>query len=480
MQKLGMDLSKWQKDFDFNQAKAKGIEFVIIKAGGADAGRYTDKEYINNYNKCKAMGMPCGAYYFGCDRTIEDAQKSAEHFISLLKGKQFEYPVYYDIEGIMLTLEANLLNQIIDKFCSIVQSAGYWVGIYASASPFKTKIRDSKFTHWVACYGKTKPSGIPYTDIWQFSGDEPTIMDNVICGVKCDLDYCYRDFPTEIKQKGLNGFKAMPTTNYLMTAKQFVDTLIHIVNCPTEYNNHYPKNLGYWDGARFSFDCWNLIKAVLNGWKDNRTVGYYQKDLSKTGDIDGLHILQKCTKTSQDFSQLNIPGTYLFMRNDHAGTYVGEHTINGHIVNVIECTSAWNHKVQWSYIDNKGNRYNYKGGSKSSRNWTDWGLMCWVDYSDTSKVDPIPEPPKEDKPEVAKPTLLKGNKGEEVLSLQQDLNYLGFKDENGDVLEEDGDFGNHTFEALKKYQKSVFPNQEREWDGKYGSKTYAKMQESLK
>lgn len=474
-----MDLSRWQGNFDFNQAKAKGIEFVIIKAGGADAGRYTDGQYINNYNKCKALGIPIGAYYFGCDMTVSDAEKSAEHFISLLSGKQFEYPVYYDVEAAMLNLDSNLLNQIIDKFCTTVQKAGYWVGIYASASPFKSKIKDTKFTHWVASYGKNKPSGISFTDIWQFNGNEPTIMDNLISGVRCDLDYCYRDFPTEIKAKGLNGFgKApAPVTNYLMTAKQYVDTLIHIVNCPTEYNNHYPKNLGYWDGSRFSFDCWNLIKAVLNGWYDNRTVGYYQKDLSKTGDIDGLHILNKCTKTSKDFLQISIPGTYLFMRNDHAGTFVGEHTVNGHIVNVIECTSAWSHNVQWSYVDAQGYRYQWKGGTKSSRKWDDWGLMCWVDYSEV----PVPEPQPEPEPQpinlvAAKPKITTNPSFTEAMLLQLDLNYLGCKDDSGNSLTVDGVIGRCSVEALKKFQKAS----NVDVTGIYDIDTYEAMKLALK
>lgn len=476
MQRFGIDVSRWQGEFDFSRAKAEGIEYAILKAGGNDCGAYQDRKFQSYYDTCKSLGIPVGAYFFGKELTVAQAEASANYFVSLLKGKQFEYPVYYDVEADMLSLDSNLLNQIIDKFCTTVQKAGYWVGIYASASPFKTKIKDTKFTHWVASYGKSIPTGIPFTDIWQFGGGNVNyIRDNNVAGQPCDQDYCYRDFPTEIKSKGLNGFAPAPTPapsgNYLMTAKQYVDTLIHIVNCPTVYSNKYPRNLGYWDGTQFSFDCWNLIKAVLNGWYDNRTVGYYQKDLTKTGDIDGYNILKKCTKTSKDFSQLSIAGTYLFMEYDHAGTYVGEHTINGHIVNVIECTSAWTKNVQWSYVDAQGYRYQYKGGAKSSRKWDDWGLMCWVDYSDA----PAPEPTPKEKPELSHPRVTENPTGGDAILLQSDLNYLDYRDNNGKELVVDGQIGNCSKQAIANMQKANNLNA----SGIYDVATYEKMKELL-
>ena len=455
MQKFGIDVSRWQGDFDFNRAKSEGIEYAIIKCGGADAGLYQDGKFARNYEMCKSLGIPIGTYFFGHEMNLAEAETNAKYCLNLINGKQFEYPIYYDVEGAMLNLDKTLLNQIIQKFCSVIQSAGYFVGIYTSASPFKTKITDTRFTHWVASYGKSKPTGIAYTDIWQFGGGSVNyIRDTKVAGQPCDQDYCYRDFPSEIKAKGLNGFAPSPQpkpSNYLMTAKQYVDTLLHIVNeCPTLYSNKYPRNLGYWDGSCFSFDCWNLIKAVLNGWQDNRTVGYYQKDLSKTGDIDGLHILQKCSTRGKDFKKLSIPGTYLFMENDHAGTYVGEYTINGHIVNVIECTSAWTKNVQWSYVDADGYRYQYKGGTKSSRKWDDWGLMDWVDYSDTPAPQPIPVVV----PQAAKPKVTENPSGTEAINLQQDLNYLGYTDNKGNSLTVDGVIGNCSKQAIMKLQSA--------------------------
>lgn len=169
-----------------------------------------------------------------------------------------------------------------------------------------------------------------------------------------------------------------------MQLSEFISKLKLAHDVPNYYNNHFPKNCGYYDGSRFSFDCWNLIKAILGGWTDNRTVGYYvsPKDFP-TGDCDGYHLLMQCTNRSKDFSQLKQPGTYLYLSTSpHAGVYIGDFQYQGETFNVVECTGAWESKVQYTYVDEKGGRYLYKNGPKNKYSWTDYGLLPWVEYSD--------------------------------------------------------------------------------------------------
>ena len=181
---------------------------------------------------------------------------------------------------------------------------------------------------------------------------------------------------------------------YVYKNKEYVNILKNIASEPTYYCNKYPKNLGYWDGNAFSFDCWNLIKAVINGWTNNKTVGYYQKSLSLTGDCTGLQLLNKCTTKSKDFSKISIPGTYLYMSSSpHSGTYIGDTEIDGKIYNVIECTGSWERKVLYSYVDSNGNRYKYKGQTSRNGVWSDWGLLPWIDYEQTSATTTEPVKP---------------------------------------------------------------------------------------
>ena len=182
-----------------------------------------------------------------------------------------------------------------------------------------------------------------------------------------------------------------------MELKDFISKLKLAHDVPNYYNNKFPYNCGYYDGSRFSFDCWNLIKAILGGWTDNRTKGYYvsPKDFP-TGDCDGYHLLMQCTNRSKDFTQLKQPGTYLYISTSpHAGVYVGDFQYQGETFNVVECTGAWASKVQYTYVDEKGGRYLYKNGPKNKYSWTDYGLLPWVNYESTPEPKPIPAPPSD-------------------------------------------------------------------------------------
>lgn len=177
-----------------------------------------------------------------------------------------------------------------------------------------------------------------------------------------------------------------------MQLSEFISKLKLAHDVPNYYNNHFPYNCGYYDGSRFSFDCWNLIKAILGGWTDNRTKGYYisPKDFP-CGDCDGYHLLMQCTNRSKDFSQLKQPGTYLYLSTSpHAGVYVGDFQYQGETFNVVECTGAWESKVQYTYVDEKGGRYLYKNGPKNKYSWTDYGLLPYVEYDDVPQ--PLPTP----------------------------------------------------------------------------------------
>lgn len=212
-QKFGIDVSRWQGDFNFANAKNnEGVEFAIIKAGGGDDGLYKDSRFEDNYRKCMECGLPKGAYFFGNAKSVADAKKEAEYFISILSGKIYEYPVFYDVEGKMITdNDRATLTGIVKAFCSTMEAAGYWVGIYSSESFFNSKMNDgelTRYSHWIARWGKSKPvlSSGAETQMWQFGGETNLIRSNKINGQTCDQNYCYVDYPAKIKAAGLNGY----------------------------------------------------------------------------------------------------------------------------------------------------------------------------------------------------------------------------------------------------------------------------------
>lgn len=232
----------------------------------------------------------------------------------------------------------------------------------------------------------------------------------------------------------------------MISVNEFLQTLRTAHDVPNYYCNKYPKNLGYFDGSKYSFDCWNLIKVVLSGWKPNPTPGYFvHSDKLVTGDVDGSTILKNCTGQSKDFSKLSVPGTYLYLAtNPHAGVFVGEFTQNGKVYNVIECTKgmyAGQDGVTYSYVDKDGTRRAWKGGNAKLR-WTDYGLLTkWVSYNDIPAPQPTPTP--------ARDWLQKGDEGPEVAKTQQAL-----LDKSYDPKGIDGIFGNNTEKAVKAFQKA--------------------------
>jgi len=202
-----IDVSHWQGNIDFNKVKQSGIKGVIIKAGGSDAGFYTDSQFNNNYLKASSAGLHIGAYYFvgkNCLST-EDGKADAQRFINIIKGKKFDLPVYIDVEAQSSGQNDKVTDSIIG-FCDEMEKNGYFVGVYASdLSGFKDRINLSRiqgrYTLWVARYG-SKPTYVKDYDIWQYAdnGKVPGINDNFV-----DMNECYRDFPSIIKN-GFNGY----------------------------------------------------------------------------------------------------------------------------------------------------------------------------------------------------------------------------------------------------------------------------------
>lgn len=204
----GIDVSAWQGIIDWKAVKAAGIQFAIIKAGGSDDGTYTDSKFERNYEQCKANEIPVGAYYFigpNCT-TKADGEADAARFLKLLKGKQFEYPVYVDIEPPLKPANRKYNTDAVVAFCEYLEARGYYVGVYGSTySTFQSLVDDSRLTsyaHWVAQYANSCTYWDNY-GIWQYTSDGYV---NGISG-RCDMNYCYVDYPSKIKSKGLNGFK---------------------------------------------------------------------------------------------------------------------------------------------------------------------------------------------------------------------------------------------------------------------------------
>ncbi len=216
MKVFGIDISKYQKDMDLNKAKNEGVNFAIIRAM---YGNQKDVAFESNYTKAKNAGLGVGVYWW--TRAVNEAQAKEEAQILIdtcLKGKQFEYPIYIDVEDKLLAnLGKTKVDAIITAALETLENAGYFAGFYLNYDWYTNKCNGSelakKYTVWLARWTSKEQSQYP---MWQFGGETNYIRSNQIAGQVCDQDYAYVDFPSIIKSKGFNGYgkgSGQQTTN---------------------------------------------------------------------------------------------------------------------------------------------------------------------------------------------------------------------------------------------------------------------------
>lgn len=216
----GIDISYHNGNYNLAQAKAEGYEFVIIRAGytgwGDGVTKAKDSQFENNYNKAKELGMPVGAYYF---TIATDYQKGVDEanwlYENCLKGKQFDYPIYIDVEDdtgnkkyLRKAGKAKTTDGVIG-FCETLENLGYYVGIYGSdISTFKDMLeidRLKDYDKWVARYG-SKPQYVKEYQMWQYSSSD------IVAGQPTDTNLVENiDYPAIIIGKGFNGYPKQET-----------------------------------------------------------------------------------------------------------------------------------------------------------------------------------------------------------------------------------------------------------------------------
>lgn len=203
----GIDVSAHNGAICWQSVRADGIEFAILRAGYGRHPKQKDARFEENYTAATAAGIPLGAYWYSYATTVAEAEQEAAVCISMLRGKQFAFPIYFDLEeaAALATGKGNC-SAMVRAFCNALEQAGYWAGFYTSRSVLSSHIDDTiktRYALWAAEWGeKLHYNGT--VGIWQHSerGAVRGISGNV------DLDLCYIDYPARIRAKGLNGFES--------------------------------------------------------------------------------------------------------------------------------------------------------------------------------------------------------------------------------------------------------------------------------
>lgn len=237
-----IDISSYQKNVDFKKVKAAGISGVIIRAGytgyGSAHTMCKDDLFESHYKNAKTAGLHVGAYYYSGALTEDFAVKEAKYFLTLLKGKQLDLPVYMDVEEShsttnMPALGKTKLTAVVYKWCETVERAGYFTGFYTGKSWAQSYLdmqKLSRFTFWLAHWASKTDYKGAYA-MWQYS-DAGSVAG--ISG-RVDMDYCYQDFPAQIKAAGLNGYKKQTQTPAPVPEKMYTLTISPLTKKNADY-----------------------------------------------------------------------------------------------------------------------------------------------------------------------------------------------------------------------------------------------------
>ena len=212
MKTFGIDISKWQTGYPYDAANSEGVKFAILRAGYAQV---KDGAFETHYANAKRLGWGVGAYWYMYATSVSGAKAEAKAFINAIAGKQFEYPVYLDIEDASLRgLGKSTLNSMVEAFCETMESAGYYCGVYTNVDWYKNVISgaelNKKYDWWIAKWSTSEPTGVDY-GLWQFGGETNYIRSNKVAGVVTDQNYAVKDYPTIMKEGKYNGFGSTVT-----------------------------------------------------------------------------------------------------------------------------------------------------------------------------------------------------------------------------------------------------------------------------
>lgn len=190
---IGIDVSKWQGDIDWQKVKESGIEFVMIRLGtqiGPGKESNIDRYFAKNIKEAKEVGLDVGIYYFSYASNVKEAKDQAKWVIENLDGYTLDLPVVFDWECYDLfdDFELNLheLNEISNAFLESIKEAGYMPMHYASKNYLEKVWTEIDSNIWLAHYtNKTNYQG--KYQMWQLTnkGTIPGIKGNV------DIDILY-------------------------------------------------------------------------------------------------------------------------------------------------------------------------------------------------------------------------------------------------------------------------------------------------
>lgn len=195
---VGIDVSKWNGDIDWDRVRNAGVEFAIIRAGyrGSVTGSLVEDPYFAaNIKGATASGIPVGVYFFTQAVNEVEAVEEASAVLRLVKEYNLDYPIFIDTEGAGgngradgLDVESRTL--VCEAFCRTVENAGYRAGVYGSRNWYNNNLHtdrlDNDYYIWLAEY-RSVPLYQGYYQMWQYTSKGS--VDGISGNVDMNISY---------------------------------------------------------------------------------------------------------------------------------------------------------------------------------------------------------------------------------------------------------------------------------------------------
>lgn len=186
--KIGIDVSKWQGEINWEEVKNAGVEFVIIRMGyqtDFDGENVLDPYFEKNIQGAKMAGLPVGLYFHSYAKNINQAKEQAEWIKENIKDYKIDLGIAFDWESwsVFNTVGMSLytINKSANTFLDTLQEAGYKGMLYSSKNYLEKIWYPTNHETWLAQYN-TKATYEGEYSIWQMSDK------GKVDGIKGDVD----------------------------------------------------------------------------------------------------------------------------------------------------------------------------------------------------------------------------------------------------------------------------------------------------
>ncbi len=192
--KMGIDISHWQGNIDFQKVKEAGVEFVYIRVGRGNGigGEYViDKKFEKNIEGFNKVGIPVGVYFYSFANSVQDATEEAKWVLQHIKNYDVDLEIVFDWENWSSFQEFDLsfkkLTNLASSFGKVVKNKGYQAMLYSSKNYLENVWYPVDFPVWLAHYTDNTDYSGEYK-VWQLcnNGRVDGIDDNLV-----DIDIMY-------------------------------------------------------------------------------------------------------------------------------------------------------------------------------------------------------------------------------------------------------------------------------------------------